>query len=228
MIVIYIEPTVLHFFHSSKKYHIPEYKGGYKWELSSCEYVWTGIINFKKTKTLKEKYCFGSIICYKDSNGAIHVHDGQQRIITLFLLFRAIYQRVDDISPAEPERQVITEIKKMIHSIIWPLDQMSQNTTDKKEIRIINNYDNNNFIDILNTGSVTCESKDHYTQNYEYFINKCNELDITGLYTLFQTLSESIIFPYYFDNLEAAQTFTLLSGKQSWPRIIENPFLIRE
>lgn len=92
-----------------KRFIIPSFQRSYAWGWEQCEKLWNNIYDKYENKEDKSVYFLGTIITYKDDqtlNGSapvVNIIDGQQRITTLLLLFRAIYlvlsnklQNVDD------------------------------------------------------------------------------------------------------------------------------------
>ncbi|MBR4986966.1 MAG: DUF262 domain-containing protein [Proteobacteria bacterium] len=84
-----------------KRFIIPDFQRNYAWGWNECEKLWDNIYNnyrqsFGNTPCVTN-YFLGSIIVYKDAQNMnaqppeVNVIDGQQRITTLLLLFRAIY-----------------------------------------------------------------------------------------------------------------------------------------
>ena len=78
----------------NKHYLIPNFQRPYSWGEEECEKFWDDILNFYETKESKsEKYFFGNIVIYPSSNRDIPIRevvDGQQRLITLTLLIKAL------------------------------------------------------------------------------------------------------------------------------------------
>ncbi|MDQ7831498.1 MAG: DUF262 domain-containing protein, partial [Desulfovibrionaceae bacterium] len=78
----------------SKIYHIPEYQRPYSWEREHCEKLWEDLQSFVDSEPkASDKYFLGNIVLYEE-DGKYCVVDGQQRLITLSLLMRAVFEKV--------------------------------------------------------------------------------------------------------------------------------------
>ncbi len=64
---------------------IPVYQRPYKWTQKNVSQLLKDIYNFRN----KSAYRFGTIVIH-DDNGVYHIVDGQQRILTLVLIVKAI------------------------------------------------------------------------------------------------------------------------------------------
>ena len=78
-----------------RKFIIPEYQRPYRWTKDECETLWNDILGVFGNGENIEEYFLGSIVTYKNDNKKLEILeiiDGQQRITTLTLLFRAFYE----------------------------------------------------------------------------------------------------------------------------------------
>lgn len=75
-----------------QKFIIPEYQRPYRWTKDECETLWEDILGVFGDGSNVEEYFLGSIVTYRNDNGELEIIDGQQRITTLTLLFRAFYE----------------------------------------------------------------------------------------------------------------------------------------
>lgn len=81
--------------HKGAKFIIPPYQRPYKWGIDECETLWNDILNaFRENEGGKNEYFLGSIIAFSNPNfkNKFQIIDGQQRITTFTLLFRAFYE----------------------------------------------------------------------------------------------------------------------------------------
>ncbi|MFW5625536.1 MAG: DUF262 domain-containing protein, partial [Campylobacter hyointestinalis] len=78
----------------SQKFLIPEYQRPYRWKIDECQTLWDDIINafYEKKGNKKFEYFLGSIVSFENDHGDLEIIDGQQRITTLTLLFRAFFE----------------------------------------------------------------------------------------------------------------------------------------
>ena len=74
-----------------RKFIIPLYQRPYRWEVDKCETLWNDILESFRDSEGKE-YFLGSIIVHSSDDIKFEVIDGQQRITTLTMLFRAFYE----------------------------------------------------------------------------------------------------------------------------------------
>lgn len=157
----------------NKKYLIPEYQRPYKWDEEKCETLWEDITNFHETQNGTDEYFLGTIVSYKN-NQNIEIIDGQQRITSFFLLLRAFYKKLDEMT----EDANVKGLKNQIAPCIWDINPISQEVSDRKKIHIeslvATDEDKIKFHTILETG-VTTDDKDLYSKNYIFFYNKCQE-----------------------------------------------------
>ena len=82
----------------NQKFLIPEYQRPYRWSIDECQTLWNDMIdvfNEKKNNPSME-YFLCSIVSFenKEKNDALEIIDGQQRITTLTLLFRAFFENL--------------------------------------------------------------------------------------------------------------------------------------
>ena len=77
-----------------QKFIIPEYQRPYRWTKNECETLWDDVKGVFGNGENIEEYFLGSIVTYKNDNGELEIIDGQQRITTFTLLFRAFYEHL--------------------------------------------------------------------------------------------------------------------------------------
>ena len=82
-----------------KKFIIPDFQRPYKWDVEKCETLWDDIENFTLTdaKTGSD-YFLGTIVSYVNEDGNQDIIDGQQRITSFFLLLRAFFRKLEDMT----------------------------------------------------------------------------------------------------------------------------------
>lgn len=160
----------------NKKIIIPDYQRPYKWNVEKCETLWNDIENFAQTdaKTGSD-YFLGTIVSYTNEQNNQEIIDGQQRITSFTLLLRAFYRKLEEMN----EDRVVSNLKNKIAPCIWEVDDLSNEITDKKNIHISSEVateeDNETFHKILETGYTEENKKDNYSENYRFFLRKCNE-----------------------------------------------------
>lgn len=161
-----------------KRFIIPEYQRPYKWNMEKCDTLWQDILDFYETDTTQsQEYYLGTIVSYKNEENEkeVDIIDGQQRITSFFLLLRAFYTRLEQMT-ADPR---VNGLMGQIAPCIWDVDSISQLVEDKKkthiESKVATDDDNHTFHIILETGHYDASKKDRYSENYKFFLDKCQE-----------------------------------------------------
>jgi len=158
-----IESKIIDILTETKRYIIPSYQRPYSW---SDEHVTKFIEDIHESFTEKRsEYFIGSLICIDKGKEEYEVVDGQQRLTTLTLLFRAIENQLPNT----------THFKQALKNRFLPQDEFSGVATEprikirKKESDLYKNY-------ILqgDKSFLPEENKRTYTENL--FINNTNLL----------------------------------------------------
>ena len=159
----------------NKKFQIPEYQRPYKWDEEKCEILWEDITDFHLTRKVNDEYFLGSIVSYKKNEYNIEIIDGQQRITSFFLLLRAFYKKLEEMS----ENANVKGLKNQIAPCIWDVNPISQEVSDRKKIHIeslvATDEDKNIFHMILETGNTNNSANNLYSNNFNFFYKKCDE-----------------------------------------------------
>ncbi|BDV03611.1 MAG: hypothetical protein HPPSJP_3320 [Candidatus Hepatoplasma scabrum] len=87
---------LVEFFNNQSKYYIPKYQRKYVWKKNNIESLWDDILNLIENDEEKINLYLGNILINIDKNGKKWVIDGQQRLITFNLLFKAILDEIND------------------------------------------------------------------------------------------------------------------------------------
>lgn len=202
-----------------QKFIIPEYQRPYRWTKDECETLWNDILGVFGNGSNVEEYFLGSIVTYKNDNGGLEIIDGQQRITTLTLLFRAFYECFSH-GIAQKNQFFLVGFGKCI----WEIDF-------KKGLIFENNHlnskvitDNNNDIlkNILSEKIDITKIKNNnsnYAKNYIFFYEKLREF-IVNEPLLFEKLCEMFLQKKLFvllvvcDSQESAMTiFNTLNSR---------------
>lgn len=73
------------------RFVIPSYQRPYSWTEDQCRELWEDLVNFFQSDKKDEGYFLGNIIFAKSNDvEELEVIDGQQRLITLSLLLKAL------------------------------------------------------------------------------------------------------------------------------------------
>ena len=156
----------------TKKVRIPIYQRSYEWTLENCRVLYNDlmmIVNGNRTK-----HFIGSIVSVK-TNEAINakiIIDGQQRIITVYLMFLAIYNL---ITTGEIESSINSEEIKEEYLIYKFLrdDNKYKIDTNEKDI-----HDLNLLID--NEVDLNKKSHSNIIENYKFFYNKLKDNNVSA------------------------------------------------
>lgn len=158
----------------NKKFIIPDYQRPYTWDEEKCGVLWEDITNFHESNHDANEYFLGTIVSYKNGQN-IEIIDGQQRITSFFLLLRAFYKKLEEMT----EDDNVKGLKNQIAPCIWDINPISQIVSDKKKIHIeslvATDEDNEVFHSILETGFSKEDAKDLYSINYRFFYERCKE-----------------------------------------------------
>ena len=161
----------------NQKFLIPEYQRPYSWEIDECETLWNDIVNvFEEKKENKNvEYFLGSIVSFenKDENSALEIIDGQQRITTLTLLFRAFYASFTKETVSEDKQGYLFGFG----GFIWERDPATYKFMFDKpflESNVITNRDKEVLEEILKENldvDSLGKSNSNYAKNFVYFFD---------------------------------------------------------
>ena len=83
--------TIREIFQSN--YIIPDFQRPYSWDIDKVKQLWDDYIDFHSENGNKEQtYYLGNLVLYKEQDEYL-VIDGQQRLTTLLLLIKALFDR---------------------------------------------------------------------------------------------------------------------------------------
>ena len=113
---------------------IPEYQRPYAWTFDQVDTLFSDIWDFTESTGGPEReatYFLGSIVSFINEKGEQEIIDGQQRITSLFLLLRAIYEKLTKGAQTEESKNFI----KQIEQCIWRANKLT-GKVNKNEILI--------------------------------------------------------------------------------------------
>lgn len=154
-----------------QKFIIPEYQRPYRWTKDECETLWNDILGVFGDGSNVEEYFLGSIVTYKNDNGGLEIIDGQQRITTFTLLFRAFYEHLkSEFKTARGDYQID------FGKCIWEYIRNEGFDFENRHLlsQIITSNDEKALEQILNE-NCKLENKYknlNYFKNYDYFYQK--------------------------------------------------------
>lgn len=140
-----------------KRFIIPSFQRSYAWEWEQCEKLWNNIFDKYENKEDKSVYFLGTIITYKDDqtpNGQapeVNIIDGQQRITTLLLLFRAIHHvlsnKIVNVDNTEMKNEMNQLLRDVASKICQPrIDDIGIERPNFNDPRLLRSARNHNSI----------------------------------------------------------------------------------
>lgn len=152
---------------------IPEYQRPYAWTFEQVETLFNDIWDFTETSggpKRKATYFLGTIVAFinKEKDNKQEIIDGQQRITSLFLLLRAIYEKLKRGAETKESINFIQEIEKSI----WNTDELTGEVFFDEILissEVVSQDSNEILLKILETGVADPKAKDRYSLNYRRF-----------------------------------------------------------
>lgn len=106
------------------RFVIPSYQRPYSWTKDQCQELWDDLIAFFESTKREEGYFLGNIIFAKSNEWEeLEIIDGQQRLITLTLLLRALY--------------LINDENGFIEECIWYIDKSKKDRPKLPRIKTV-------------------------------------------------------------------------------------------
>lgn len=169
------------------KFVIPPYQRPYQWGINECETLWNDIVNaFEESQDNKDyEYFLGSIVAYSQNKDEFQIIDGQQRITTFTLFFRAFYECFKTESSREEQKG---DYQREFGKCVWEYENeegfkferqhlQSEVATEKEEEnlhKILSETIDENFLE--EDKKKHKNNRSHYVQNYLYFKDKLESL----------------------------------------------------
>ena len=201
---------------ATNSFLIPDYQRKYDWDTDNVNLLFDDLKEFSESQNnngTDDKYFLGTIVSWiNDVTGEREIIDGQQRIISLLMLLRAIYTK---LSAQEARSDDVNERLKEIQTTIWRRLNKGSTKVDygKNYIRSesIDDGYKDSLQSILTTGRAASTSKrDTYSINYKLLQGKYDELyrrdQSLAEWFIYYTLQQTIIF-----SIEAATRDTALT-----------------
>jgi uncharacterized protein with ParB-like and HNH nuclease domain len=192
---------------------IPDYQRPYAWTDEQCQTLWDDLFafaipddDFQKFDDENAEYFLGTIVTFKNKLGKLEVIDGQQRLTTLMLLFRAFYVKLLNM---QDEPTIRT--RETISQCIWKTDTFGKANLDILKINseVATDNDKEEFLKRLKSGEVRDEQKSNYANNYRFFKKKIDEF-ILKMPSCFAYLPNRILKNCIFLPIEADEQDTAL------------------
>ena len=174
----------------SEFFEIPEYQRAYSWE----EHQWKQFLD--DLKNVKEKYYLGHFL-FEEGNDRLLVIDGQQRITTCMIFFRAVINCLE-------KRGVENSVKSYKFFIFDSIQEKSRLKTVA--------YDNNFFNDLIVKNTVPqapdTRSQHNIKNALEYFEKELDKITSEEILQMADLLANATVTCYKVnDKAMAAQVF---------------------
>lgn len=219
------EKTIKDFLEVSQKQKIliPEYQRPYSWEEVHISTLFENLVEFTQKKSIdksQESYFLGTVVYFVNENNKREIIDGQQRLTSLLLFLRVIYEK---LSQSEIKSEKGTNFLNQIEPLIWVKDELT-GQADKNSIvinsEVISDEQNVSLHNILKTGKTKNNAKDNYSKNYELFAKLYDEFlannsDPDAIFHFINNLlNYTIIIPIEADKKDTALTiFSTLNDR---------------
>ena len=199
---------------------IPEYQRPYAWNYDQVDTLFIDIWDFTESTGGPDReatYFLGSIVCFINEKGEQEIIDGQQRITSLFLLLRAIYEKLINGAKTEESENFIGQIEQCI----WRANKLT-GKVNKNDILIrseVVSRDSNAILkDILEKGIADPKAKDSYSQNYRRFQMLFDDASANSplmIYNyLYALLNQAVLLPITANDQDTALTiFSTLNDR---------------
>lgn len=199
---------------------IPEYQRPYSWSVDEIctlfDDLWSFSIERNQHNGAKN-YFLGCVVSYKE-NEERQIIDGQQRITSLFLLLRAIFDRLEN---GETKTDEVSHFIGEIEPALWKKDEMT-GKVDRTQMllksEVVSDLGNELLRSILEKGITKSDATDNYSKNYNKFIELYAEKAKNEPLQMFQfilsLLRYTILLPIDADDQETALTiFNTLNNR---------------
>ncbi len=161
-----------------KRFIIPSFQRSYAWGWEQCEKLWNNIFDKYENKEDKSVYFLGTIITYKEDQAPnwqapeVNIIDGQQRITTLLLLFRAIRHVLSNKIRNVDDATIEYNMKKTLDAVTSTLyqsetDKDGNDSPNYNEPRLSRRSRDNDIIkDIITNGDIIVTDDNESKTNY--------------------------------------------------------------
>lgn len=158
-----------------KKFIIPEYQRPYRWTKDECETLWNDILGVFYNGGNIEEYFLGSIVAFERKKSELEIIDGQQRITTFTLLFRAFYECLKT-GTAKVAPLFLVEFGKCV----WEIDLKKGLIFNNPHLisKVATDANNHILKNILSEDiniPLIMANNSNYAQNYIFFSKKLEE-----------------------------------------------------
>lgn len=199
-----------------QKFIIPEYQRPYAWTDEEVQTLFDDLVEHAAAQS-DSYYFLGTIVSYVNENNEQEIIDGQQRITTLCLLLRALYAKIEKMTPSAARKNFMTKIS----STLWEVDKITGEADKNKTLlksKVFESKHNDVLREILTTGEADLSAKDNYSKNYllcQNLIEQYAQAQSLNFYNfIYSVLEESIVLPIKADSQDSALTiFSTLNDR---------------
>ena len=199
----------------AKPFLIPEYQRPYEWQIDEITALFNDLKAFSDNETANppadpksgmNTYFLGTVVFFENPDLKREIVDGQQRIVSLFLLFRAIYE----ILETDPNFSSLPGMLDSFKKMLWETDPFTGELISQDHILIsshaISDSEHQIFEQILSSGTTDSERRDNYSMNYRTLQSLLKNLasDVNEFKNfVLRVLKQTIILPIEATNFEA-------------------------
>lgn len=153
-------------FDNKRQYQIPVYQRNYDWKKDNCLELFNDVINaYEQERT----HFLGTVVqVQQDEEGGLKhyiIVDGQQRMTSIYLLLKALYDKGDDSDKEEIKGLLFNE------SASHDFDKQEKNKLKLKPIKT----DNEQFLFLMNDKQDKMDRNSNIWINYDYFCTLIDE-----------------------------------------------------
>lgn len=153
-------------FDNKRQYQIPVYQRNYDWKKDNCLELFNDVINaYEKERT----HFLGTVVqVQQDEEGGLKhyiIVDGQQRMTSIYLLLKALYDKGEESEKAEIKGLLFNE------SASHDFDKQEKNKLKLKPIKT----DNEQFLFLMNDKQDKMDRNSNIWINYDYFCTLIDE-----------------------------------------------------
>jgi len=195
------KPETIKNFLGIHDYVIPDYQRSYSWGKEECVKLWEDFTTFfedKKNSDSGSPYFLGNVVIYNDNKKRCVV-DGQQRLITLNLLIRALFNKCNSFT--------------ILERLLYRLSPITGEIINPYEIRIEHNVlgdnENKKLNDALHNQLIESKYKENYDLFYERIVDyfQTQNYDARQIETFILTLIDNVVvLPIECTDFESALT----------------------
>jgi len=214
--------TVLQLLNSGQEipFLIPEYQRPYSWSDDEIITLFDDLWSFSIERTRPDgpkSYFLGCVVSYEEDDKR-QIIDGQQRITSLFLLLRAIF---DMLEKEENRTEEVANFINKIKPALWKENEMTgreDRTQMLLKSDVVSDSGNEILRRILETGEASPDANDNYSKNYNKFMELYTEKSQNSPNQIFHfinsLLNYTILLPIEADDQETALTiFNTLNNR---------------